>query len=212
MKDTTKEILEELFRRYPALEPQKDNVVCAYETLLKCYQSGHRVYLCGNGGSAADCEHIAGELLKKFKKVRPLEKTFSERLKSLGTDGELLAERLEGGLPAVSLCGHPSLSTAFANDNDPLLNFAQQLSAFGQAGDVLVAISTSGNAKNCAFTALVAKAKEMKTVFLGGSDGGRLKPLADVSIIVPESETFKIQELHLPTYHCLCAMLENELF
>lgn len=212
MKETTKEILVELLERFPQLSPGKTSIVSAYETILRCYQTGHRLYICGNGGSAADSEHIAGELLKKFKKIRPLDESFTVRLKMLGEDGEFLAEKLEGGLPTVSLCGHPSLSTAFANDNDPVLCFAQQLGAFGQKGDVLLTISTSGNAKNCAYATLVAKAKEMPVVFLGGGDGGKLKPLADVSVIVPEKETFKVQELHLPVYHCLCAMLENELF
>lgn len=212
MKDTTKEIIDELFVRYPDLKVMENAIIEGYETILACYQSGHRLYLCGNGGSAADCEHIVGELLKKFKKIRPIDETFANHLKSLGEDGTFLAERLEGGLPAVSLCGHPSLSTAFANDNDPVLIFAQQLGALGESGDVLITISTSGNAKNCAYATLVAKAKGMKTVFLGGGDGGRLKGLSDVCLIVPEQETFKVQEQHLPVYHCLCAMLENELF
>ncbi len=212
MKEETKAILQELTERYPTLKSIKKDILFTYEILLECFEKGNRLYLCGNGGSASDCEHIAGELLKKFKKCRPLEKSFSENLKKLGDEGVFLADSLEGGLSAVSLCGHPSLSTAFANDNDPLLCFAQQLGAFGNKGDVLMAISTSGNAKNCAYAALVAKAKEMKVVFLGGGNGGKLKELADVSVIVPEKETFKVQELHLPVYHCLCAMLESELF
>ena len=212
MKDTTKEIIDELFVRYPDLKVMENAIIEAYETILACYQSGHRLYLCGNGGSAADCEHIAGELLKKFKKIRPLDETFANHLKSLGEDGTFLAERLEGGVPAVSLCGHPSLSTAFANDNDPVLIFAQQLGALGESGDVLITISTSGNAKNCAYAALVAKAKGMKTIAFTGATGGKLKELCDVCICAPELETYKVQELHLPVYHCLCAMLEEEFF
>lgn len=212
MKEETRAILKELTERYPTLKGVENDILTAYETLLVCFEKGNRLYLCGNGGSASDCEHIAGELLKKFKKYRPLKKEFSENLKQLGEEGAFLADSLEGGLPAVSLCGHPSLTTAFANDNDPVLCFAQQLGAFGNKGDVLITISTSGNAKNCAYAALVAKAKDMKVVFLGGGNGGKLKTIADVSVIVPEKETFKVQELHLPVYHCLCAMLENEIF
>lgn len=211
MREQTKKIYDELLVRYPALSSCADGILSAYQTLEHCYQSGGRVYFCGNGGSAADCEHIVGELMKSFKKRRPLQAQFHERLLQ-GDEGELLVETLEGGLPAVSLCGHPALTSAFANDKNPALGFAQQLSVLAEQGDVLVTLSTSGNSQNCVYAALTAKAKQVKSVFLGGGKGGKLKTICDVSVIVPETETYKVQELHLPIYHCLCAMLEEEFF
>ena len=212
MKETTKMILTETLERYPALKGNETEILSVYETLKNCFANGKRLYLCGNGGSAADCEHIAGELLKSFKKCRPLPMELVEGLKKQGERGQVLIESLECGLPAVSLCGHTAFSTAFQNDRDPMFVFAQQVGVWGQAGDVLLTISTSGNSKNCVYAATVAKAKNMQVVaFLGGS-GGALKTLADASVTVPEKETFKVQELHLPVYHCLCAMLEEEFF
>lgn len=212
MKESTKNILMALGERYPALQNCLDDVQAAFETLKTCFKNGGRVYLCGNGGSASDCEHIAGELMKSFKKCRPLSEGFLAQLQPYGEMGELLAKDLEGGLPVVSLCGHAPLTLAFLNDKNPKLTFAQQLSVWGSEGDVLWTLSTSGNSENCVYAAIVAQAKNMKTVFLGGGTGGKLKPLANVSIIVPEKETYKVQELHLPIYHCLCAMLEEEFF
>lgn len=212
MKSTTQAILKELVQRYPTLQDTAAQVQDAFSILLQCYVSGGRVYLCGNGGSASDCEHIVGELLKSFRVRRTLSSPFKDALCALGTDGEYLASKLEAGLPAVALTSHPALCTAFANDNTPALVFAQQLSVLADKGDVLLTLSTSGNSQNCVYAALTAKAKGMKTVFLGGGNGGKLLALADVSVIVPEKETYKVQELHLPVYHCLCAMLENELF
>ena len=212
MKETTKMILTETLERYPALKGNETEILSVYETLKNCFTNGKRLYLCGNGGSAADCEHIAGELLKSFKKCRPLPTELVEGLKKQGERGQVLIESLECGLPAVSLCGHTAFSTAFQNDRDPMFVFAQQVGVWGQTGDVLLTISTSGNSKNCVYAATVAKAKNMQVVaFLGGS-GGALKTLADASVTVPEKETFKVQELHLPVYHCLCAMLEEEFF
>lgn len=212
MKSETKEIFDELYSRYPVLKSERGTIEEAFDCLYECFRGGNTLYLCGNGGSASDCEHIAGELLKKFKKTRPIDEAFAKKLERFGEEGLTLKNSLEGGVPAVSLCGHPSLSTAFANDNDPLLPFAQQLSVFGRKGDVLLAISTSGNAKNCYYAALVAKAKEMKILLLSGGTGGRLKTVADVAVVVPERETFKVQELHLPVYHALCGAIESELF
>ena len=212
MKESTRMILTELIERYPALGSVATDIENAFVTMQTCYAQGGRVYLCGNGGSTADCEHIVGELMKCFKKKRPVDKAFAAALKEQGGLGEDLATYLEGGLPAISLCGHSPLTFAYLNDTNPMLTFAQQLSVMGQAGDVLVALSTSGNSKNCVYAAIVAKVKGIKTVFLGGGNGGKLKDMADVSIVVPEKETFKVQELHLPIYHCLCAMLEEEFF
>ena len=212
MKETTKAILKELCVRYPALSGNAENIANAFETIKEAYAEGNRLYLCGNGGSASDCEHIVGELMKCFKKKRSICPTLSKGLAEEGELGQALLQDLEGGLPAVSLCGHSPLTLAFLNDKNAMLTFAQQLSVLGRKGDVLLTLSTSGNSKNCVYAAAVARAKGMKTVFLGGGNGGKLKEFADVSIIVPEKETYKVQELHLPVYHCLCAMLEEEFF
>lgn len=212
MKDTTKQILAELVTRYPALADCEKDIMSVYEILQKCFADGHRLYLCGNGGSASDCEHIAGELLKSFKKCRPLSNDLLDALKMQGDRGQVLIENLQGGLPTVSLCGHTAFSTAFQNDCDPMFVFAQQVGVWGQKGDVLFTLSTSGNSKNCIYAATVAKAKNMSVVALLGGSGGELKILADASVVAPEKETFKVQELHLPIYHCLCAMLEEEFF
>ena len=212
MKETTKQILTGTLERYPALTVCKDDILAVYEMLEGCFAGGHRLYLCGNGGSASDCEHIAGELLKSFKKARPLSADLVEGLKMQGSRGQVLIENLQGGLPTVSLCGHTAFSTAFQNDCDPMFVFAQQVGAWGQEGDVLLTLSTSGNSKNCIYAVAVAKAKKMSVVALLGGSGGELKSLADASVVVPEKETYKVQELHLPVYHCLCAMLEEEFF
>ena len=212
MKESTYVILTELTERYPALAGVKEEILLAYEALYACYTNGGRVYVCGNGGSASDSEHIVGELMKCFKKPRAIDSKLAEALKDEGELGVQLLEDLEGGLPAISLCGHPALTFAYLNDTNPMLTFAQQLSVLGREGDVLLTLSTSGNSKNCVYATVVAKALQMKTVFLGGGNGGRLKEMADVSVIVPAKETFKVQEYHLPIYHCLCAMLEEEFF
>ena len=211
MKETTREILENLVERYPALASERTNIQNAYQALADCFANGHRLYICGNGGSAADSEHIAGELLKSFKKCRPLPEKLTKALAEY-EDGEALIAGLEGGLPVVSLCGHFAFSTAYLNDKDPAFIFAQQVNAYGEKGDVLLTLSTSGNSKNCVYAAMVAKALEMQTVALVGGSGGKLKTLADVTVVAPEKETYKVQEYHLPIYHCLCAMLEEEFY
>lgn len=212
MKQTTEKIFEELFERYPALCDARDDVKGAFLTIKAVYESGGVLYICGNGGSASDSEHIVGELLKSFKKPRAIDRETKDKLMSLGDDGKYVLDHLEGALPAVSLISQTAVLTAFANDRAWDTAMAQQLYGLGKSGDCLLALSTSGNSKNCVYAALVASAKGMKTVALTGIGGGKLKQVCDECICVPERETYKIQELHLPIYHCLCAMLEEELF
>ena len=199
--------------RYPVLDVVKDDVRKAYELLEACYEQGGKLLIAGNGGSCADAEHIVGELMKGFVKRREVSDSFAECLRNADeVRGAELAKKLQGGLPAIALTGHAGLSTAYLNDVDGDLIFAQQTYGYGRPGDVLIGISTSGNAKNVMYAMTVAKALGMKTIGLTGKDGGALKREADVSVVVPETETFKIQELHLPVYHALCLMLEERFF
>lgn len=200
------EIIEELFERYPQLKGCEGEIKTAFELLLACYEGGGKVLTCGNGGSAADAEHIVGELLKKFRRHRDIDADIAAKLPAE------LAAKLEGALPAVSLVSMSGILTAFANDVAWETAFAQQVYGLGAAGDVLIALSTSGQSANCVAAAQVAKAKGMKVVALTGAAGGKLAALADAAIAVPETETFKVQELHLPVYHALCAALESALF
>ena len=206
-------ILQNLITRYPVLEPVQESVRQAYEALESCYQRDGKLLLAGNGGSCSDAEHIVGELMKGFVKKRPLPEDMRQALTAADSShGRTLADSLQGSLTAISLTGHPSLSTAFLNDVDGEMAYAQQLYGYGRKGDVFLAISTSGNAKNIDYAVTVAKAKNILTIGLTGKDGGRLAQRADVAIIVPEHETYKIQELHLPIYHALCLMLEERFF
>ena len=212
MKKSTMNILEELLTKYPALQSCNESIEKAFMLLKACYEKGGRVFVCGNGGSSSDSEHIVGELLKCFKKRRSICEDFANLLGEFGADGEYLKEKLEGALPAFSLNSQTGIMTAFANDKSWDATFAQQLYGLGQAGDCLLTLSTSGNSKNCVYAALVAKAKDMTSIALTGEGGGRLKGVCECTIAVPEKETYKVQELHLPVYHCLCAMLEEEFF
>lgn len=207
------EFLEELIERYPVLNPIKDQIQAAYHCLERCYENGGKLLIAGNGGSSCDAEHIVGELMKGFVKPRAVSEEFASMLLKADEErGEKLAASLQGGLPAIALSGHPGLSTAFLNDVDGNLIYAQQVYGYGREEDVLLGISTSGNADNIMYAAAVAKAKGMPVIGLTGKDGGKLKKAADFSIIVPEYETYKIQELHLPIYHALCLMLEEHFF
>ena len=212
MKASAQEIFEELFARYPALEACRADVGAAFDILADAYRSGGKVLCCGNGGSARDCEHIVGELLKKFKRHRAIPAGLKGRLAATGPDGALLAERLEGSLPAISLVSQSGILTAFANDVGWDEAFAQQLLGLARPGDVLIALSTSGNSRNCVLAATLARELGVRTVALVGEAGGRLGGLCDVAIRVPARETYQVQEFHLPVYHALCAMLEEELF
>ena len=207
------EYLEELTSRYPVLEAVKGDVLAAYEILRDCYAGGGKLMIAGNGGSCADSEHIVGELMKGFVKRRPVSNEFAAALQEADEKrGEELASCLQGGLPAIALTGHAGLATAFLNDVNGEMIYAQQLYGYGKKGDVFMGISTSGNAENVMYAAVTAKAKGLKVVGLTGKTGGKLAKLADVAIIVPEQETYKIQELHLPIYHALCLMLEDRFY
>lgn len=207
--------LETLIKRYPALSVCEEEIEKAYEIMEECFATGHKLLIAGNGGSCADGEHIAGELMKGFKLPRKCTEEFAKKLKSIDAErGAELAEKLQGGLPTIALDNHQALNTAYVNDveNGGLLTYAQQVYGYGKAGDVLLGISTSGNSKNVAYAAVVARAKGMKVIGLTGAKGGNLASVADVTIKVPETETYMIQELHLPVYHCLCLMLEERFF
>lgn len=191
--------------RYPALEGVSGDVKEAFEILKTSYENGGKLLVCGNGGSASDSEHIVGELMKGFYKKRPLPETEKEAI------GEISAF-LQGALPAIALTGHPALTTAFSNDVRADMTFAQQVYGYGKAGDVLIALSTSGNSVNVLHAATVAKAENLAVIGLTGQDGGRLREICDVCIAVPARVTAEIQEYHLPVYHTLCAMLEDYFF
>lgn len=202
-----------LIERYPILVPVKQDIIDAYLVMEECYEHDGKLLIAGNGGSAADSEHIAGELMKRFKIPRPVTEEFAEKLKSIDpVRGENLARNLERGLMAIPLVAHEALSTAYINDVDGLGVFAQQLFGFGRPGDVFLGISTSGNSKNVMSATVVARALGIKVIGLTGAKGRELAEVADVVVKVPQTETYMIQELHLPVYHCWCLMLEDKFF
>lgn len=206
-------MLENLILRYPMLALCENDIKCALKAVIECYEKGGKLLLCGNGGSSADCDHITGELMKGFFCKRPLseEKKLMMRKNCHEIDAQIL-DKLQSGLPALSLPSMTALNTAFSNDVDSSLVYAQSLLALANEADVLIAISTSGNAQNVTFAAMTAKALGVKVIGLTGESGGRLFDLADICIRVPGSETYKIQELHLPVYHYLCAEVEKHFF
>lgn len=213
MEDRLMKHIDLLVERYPSLESAKEDIIAAYEVLGESYKNGGKLLVAGNGGSAADAEHIVGELMKGFKLLRKPKTDFAEKLMAENQElGAVLAENLQGALPAIALDGHPALSTAYMNDCEPLLCFAQQVNGYGKAGDAFLAISTSGNSKNILYAATTAHAKGMKVIGLTGAKDSKLKDMSDVCIKAPQTETYMIQELHLPIYHCLCLMLEDKFF
>ena len=204
-----------LIGRYPVLKECEESIIKAYDILEECFATGHKLLIVGNGGSNADAEHIVGELMKGFKLPRKCSAEFANKLKAIDSvRGEELAEKLQGGLPTIALGGHQSLNTAFVNDvpNGGLLTFAQQVYGYGKEGDVLLGISTSGNSESIINAVVVAKAINLKVIGLTGINGGELGKTSDVSIKVPAKETYMVQELHLPIYHCLCLLLEEHFF
>ncbi|MCM8900751.1 SIS domain-containing protein [Caldicoprobacter algeriensis] len=206
-------IFEGLIDRYPVLKECKDDILNAYEILVECYQNGNKVLIAGNGGSAADAEHIVGELMKGFMKRRELSDATKELIMRRDASlGGILAEKLQGALPAIALTSQSSIFTAFVNDVDADLVFAQQVLGYGKPGDVFIGLTTSGNSPNIIFAAYLASALGIKTIGFTGKSGGKLKDLCDVTIRVPADSTPRVQELHLPVYHALCAMVEEHFF
>ena len=202
-----------LIQRYPRLEQVKQDIVDGYLILEECYRNGGKLLIAGNGGSAADAEHIAGELMKRFKIKRPVSEEFAQKLAEVDSvRGADLAKKLECTLMAIPLVAHEALFTAYINDVDGLGVFAQQLFGYGRPGDVFLGISTSGNSENIMSATVVARALGLKVLGLTGNTGGQLAKVADVAVKVPETETYMIQELHLPVYHCWCLMLEDKFF
>lgn len=213
LKENIKKHIDLLCERYPALKIVEDDIGRAYQILEDSYKNGGKLLVAGNGGSAADAEHIVGELMKGFKLPRKPQSDFADKLIQTNTElGAVLAENLQGALPAIALDGHPALSTAYMNDCEPLLCFAQQVNGYGKTGDVFLGISTSGNSKKVLYAATTAHAKGMKVIGLTGAKSSKLEQMSDVCIKVPQTETYMIQEFHLPVYHCLCLMLEDEFF
>lgn len=214
MKENTKNKLNTLFKRYPILNSCKDSIIKATLTIIECYEKKGKLIIAGNGGSAADAEHIVGELMKGFILPRKLDATTKESIYNNAREntGEYLIKNLQMPLRAISLVNSVALGTAFANDQAADLVFAQQILGLGDAGDVFIAISTSGNSKNILYAVDVAKAKGLTTIALTGESGGELRNMADILINAPEKETFKIQELHLPIYHAICIAVEEEIY
>lgn len=206
------DVLRQLTEKYPKLAACTGDIQAAFEALKETYENGGKLLTCGNGGSGADSEHIVGELMKEFIVKRPLNAAMKAALSEFGEEGRMLGEYLQGALPAITLTSNISLSTAYANDAKPELVFAQQVMGYGNSGDVLLAISTSGNSNNVIYAVETAKAKGMKTIGLTGETGGRLKSLCDICICAPSGVTYEIQEYHLPIYHALCIMIEEVFF
>ena len=215
MDEQVKAQIDLLIERYPVLKECAVSIIEAYEVLKECFSTGHKLLIAGNGGSCADAEHIVGELMKGFKLPRKCSSEFARKLEEIDiTRGKELAEKLQGGLPAIALDGHPSLNSAYINDieNGGLFTFAQQVYGYGKEGDVFLGISTSGNSKNVMNATIVARALGLKVIGLTGKKGGELANVSDVIIKAPSCETYMIQELHLPIYHCLCLMLEKTFY
>lgn len=205
--------IEQLIERYPAIAPAKEDIKRAADILSECYEKGGKILIAGNGGSAADSEHMVGELMKGFVKPRKVSEEFKQTLLDIDEkNGEVLADCLQQAVPAIALCGHSALSTAYLNDVEGKVGFAQQVMGYATDNDVFFGISTSGNSQNVVYAAITAKAKGIGVIALTGETGGKLKDYADVTIKVPGTEPYKVQEYHLPVYHALCLELEERYF
>lgn len=213
MKKVTAQMFDQLFEEYPELSVCRGDIFKAFQLLVEGFSGGGKLLVCGNGGSSADSEHIVGELMKGFILPRPLsdeqQRCLHQRFPEVA---EFLTCNLQQALPAISLSSHTALMTAYANDRAVEGVFAQQVLGYGSRGDVLLAISTSGNSANVLYAVCTAHMKSMKTVGLTGERGGKMLGVCDVTIRVPSNTTRRIQEFHLPIYHCLCACVENEFF
>lgn len=213
MEKKIEAILDNLIGRYPVLSGNRQQIAEAYEVMKRCYDRDGKLLIAGNGGSCADADHIVGELMKCFARRRPVNTDLRERFRLIDPEnGDSLADKLGYSLMAISLSNQQTLNTAFANDMDGDYIYAQQILGYGRPGDVFLAISTSGNSRNLLHAVPVAKARGIRVVALTGKTGGKLAGMADVSITAPETETYKVQELHLPIYHALCLMLEETYF
>ena len=212
-EESIKKTAEELFTRYEALRPCENELWTAYKILVDCFEKGGKLLICGSGGSASDALHITGELMKSFISKRNIDASLAKELKKrFPEDAEYLSASLQGALPTVALVENSALATAVQNDISGELITAQQVLGLGKSGDVLLAISTSGNSRSGSLAVEIAAAKGMSTIGLTGANGGKYKELCDCTIRVPETETFKVQELHLPVYHALCRMIEINFF
>lgn len=213
MKDTARACIDELVSRYPKLSSCYSPICTAVDLTAECFRGNGRLLVCGNGGSAADSLHIVGELMKGFTKRRPLSSAVQDQIRNASPEhADYLIDHLEGALPSVSLVSEVGLTTAYSNDQAPDLCFAQQVLGQGRKGDVLLGISTSGNSSNVLYAAEIARATGIKVIGLTGQSGGKLKEWSDVLINVPETVTYRVQELHLPVYHAFCLSLEEEMF
>lgn len=212
-KEKTLAVIDHLIERYPVLSSMKEPLITTVDTIINCYAKGGKLLICGNGGSAADAEHITGELMKGFLLPRRLgEEKKQQLMETCPEDAAYLIENLQEALPAISLVNQIALGTAFANDQAPDLVFAQQVFGLGKKGDILFAISTSGNSQNVLYAAQVARSFGISVISLTGAGGGKLRSLTDILLAVPDKETYRIQELHLPIYHALCIAAEQEFF
>lgn len=213
MKKNTIVALDEFVERYPKMAYLRETLEKIIEETTARVRRGGKILICGNGGSAADSEHIVGEFLKEFYIKRPVpENERKAFIETFGEDGKYLADNLQGSIPAISLISQSAIMTAYANDAAPDLCNAQEAYGYCTENDVLIGISTSGNSKNIYYALLVAKAKGTYTVGLTGESGGKMKAVCDATVNVPEKETFKVQECHLPCYHLICRGVENEVF
>jgi D-sedoheptulose 7-phosphate isomerase len=205
--------IQPLIDKFPDLAACREDVEQAFLLLRACFQAGGKLLLCGNGGSAADCEHLVGELMKGYLSPRPLPAATRQQLEeSFPENGRYLAGHLQGALPAISLASQMGLITAYANDVAADMIFAQQVYGYGRDGDVIAGISTSGNSRNVLHALQVGRALGLRTLGFSGGSGGGMKPLCDVCVCVPATRTADIQERHLALYHALCAMLEEAFF
>lgn len=213
LEQRLKKHIDLLVEKYPSLSSCIQEIIDSYLIMEEAYENGHKLLIAGNGGSAADAEHIVGELMKRFRIPRKIPADFAKKLCEVDSDrGPSLAENLECGLMAIPLVAHEALTTAYINDVDVLGVFAQQLFGYGREGDVFLGISTSGNSENVINATVVARALDIKVIGLTGAKGGKLAETANVVVKIPEIETYLIQELHLPVYHCWCLMLEEHFF